>query len=397
MSDRVFKLVLRPTRCFYFGNERTLGPNNSDYYVVSNLFPQQTTLLGVLRYKILEWQDGLADAEGNWPREARDIQRWIGPSSFRGVDAPGRPADYGYIKAISPVLLYDGNACWVVAPKPLGAEKVFGYQALSGEAWLGLTVKKVPELESFDPKKIPASRVFNLETGELRALKASLSSNRSGGNCKGDFHQGVFIPVTRVGITKPTREYPDQEKGFYKQTFWRFPSVDWGFVCWVSFTENMEVKRFMKFVNDYPLTPVGGERSIFRLSLVEEPIPKFDRLAELMPEQGHQIVLLSDAWASNCVYEKVDFAVSEVVDFRFISTRVGQTRWYSSMDYEGRQGGGMPSKSLKYHLLEKGTTFYSEGLPEDLAIPVAFRQIGYNAYARFSAGNLVDVEFIFKQ
>ena len=57
-----YRIELKPVETFFFGGEITFG-NFQNYLVKSNFFPQQTTLLGMVRKRLLD-QYGLIDENG---------------------------------------------------------------------------------------------------------------------------------------------------------------------------------------------------------------------------------------------------------------------------------------------------------------------------------------------
>ena len=49
-----YLIKLTPLDKFFFGQKKTFGDDNANYFVYSSHFPQQTTLLGLLRYQLLQ-------------------------------------------------------------------------------------------------------------------------------------------------------------------------------------------------------------------------------------------------------------------------------------------------------------------------------------------------------
>ncbi|WP_431430010.1 type III-B CRISPR module-associated Cmr3 family protein [Bacteroides hominis] len=53
--NRHYLITLTPMDWFFFGGERTLDDGKSaDYISYSNKFPQQSALLGMIRYQLLK-------------------------------------------------------------------------------------------------------------------------------------------------------------------------------------------------------------------------------------------------------------------------------------------------------------------------------------------------------
>lgn len=49
-----YLIKLTPLDKFFFGQKKTFGDDNVNYVVYSSFFPQQTALLGLLRYQVLQ-------------------------------------------------------------------------------------------------------------------------------------------------------------------------------------------------------------------------------------------------------------------------------------------------------------------------------------------------------
>src|ERR1035437_5105326 len=99
MSMTKFLIRLKPLTPYFFGGENTFGDNNQSYYVRSNYLPQQTTLLGFLRYELL-LQNKLLGTDP----EKKDWKSLIGKKSFQKENG-AYISEFGAIKKISPVFL----------------------------------------------------------------------------------------------------------------------------------------------------------------------------------------------------------------------------------------------------------------------------------------------------
>ena len=99
MSE-ILKIRLRPLSKFLFGREKTKG--RTDYFLRSHLFPQQTAVLGLLRYEILRRNDLLSFKGIN---DADEAAKHIGKSSFSGTATQ----TFGEIEQVSPIELVCGQ------------------------------------------------------------------------------------------------------------------------------------------------------------------------------------------------------------------------------------------------------------------------------------------------
>ncbi len=100
---RKYLLKLRPLEPYFFGDENTIRFDNTNSYFVSSLpVPSAMTILGMLRYTILE-QNGLLHSDGRYTQEEIQVNtRYVGAGSFRPDTT-----DQGMIQSISPLFLMD--------------------------------------------------------------------------------------------------------------------------------------------------------------------------------------------------------------------------------------------------------------------------------------------------
>lgn len=367
MSVISYKVSFRPAGFFYFGNERTLGPDNTDYFATSNYFPQQTTILGAMRYRLLEMKGWLKDSRGQSAGTLQEREELIGSRGFN-AEKPGARQKFGVIKSLSPVFLeYEGR---LLLPGALNRGYALSLAANPKQevAWAGLNglaKNHLPQLGGYDYKK-PVDPHFIPPGGSPIVT-----------------YKKIFKIYDRVGITKQEAGEPD-DKAFFKQNVLHFADSETAFVCYVQMAEATG-EALRTFVTKNPNAPMGGERSIFITSIERMEIDTgifFTYLNQSDKSSSRtQVILLSDALAPSDIYQHCDFAISKTRDFRYIITNSGTQNHYAK-----------PAKSDAYQILEKGSVLYpSEAgldvLRDELTSAMAFRQIGYNAFVVIEKGN----------
>ena len=93
--SQFYRIQLTPLDTLFFGGENTFGQDSgANYFAQSNRFPQQTTLLGVLRHQILMQNDAFPLTNDNKEKATQ----LIGAHSF-DVNAHNQ---FGSIKSLSP-------------------------------------------------------------------------------------------------------------------------------------------------------------------------------------------------------------------------------------------------------------------------------------------------------
>ena len=387
---KTIQINLLPFSTFFFGGERTLGPDNADYLVKSNYFPQQTALLGVLRYKILETYDLLNGTKINGKIKSTVTENGksysaadlIGPASFTfNIDHPS----FGSVQNISPLFLSNGRNLYFTAPLNWKME----YKSIQQDTTMSLTgVERnfIPHIsKGYDPKEGLNHQLID-QTGKTWNY-----------DCLFQEESQVGIVANRSPFKTSTNK--EQDKGFYKQTFLRFKKPELSFSYYATIEEET-ANKLITHCADNPQVPFGGEKSIFKMSVraLENPESAQDNyLAALDFMKGKQdkgqtqILLISDAYVENGIYKYCDFAITETNDFRNIITSVTDTTNYHDMK---KNAVHTPNKSkIKFNLLKKGSVFYVPNkrlntIIEKLEAPKHFRKIGFNAFAILKNENL---------
>lgn len=137
-----YQIKLTPVNAYFFGGEKHAekkgepGKFEMDYYVRSELYPQQTTLLGTLRYYLLMKNGCLSPRKNNKESQANDL---IGKNSF--IYRKGETVQtFGKIHSISPLYFLKGDDKYIIAPfdrefelvTEYGNYKMKGYDAKKG-------------------------------------------------------------------------------------------------------------------------------------------------------------------------------------------------------------------------------------------------------------------------
>ncbi len=332
----------KPVETFFFGGEVTFGDGaNQNYLVKSNPFPQQTAILGTIRKALLIQKGYLRLGVNGYALEAEkkdEIEALIGPESF---DISKQSQSFGVIKKISPVFLCreapgKDREYFVTAPLSRGPE--FSDKT-PGRAMLNSISKPfIPHLKGYDSEEMLQDSLLGAH-GQVKEAGA------------------VFKEIERVGITKGKRGVTE-EKALYKQTAYRLGNKSFEFACIVEFETDLEAG----------LVYMGADRSAFMMS-VEAIEQTFEEIFDINHDRG-RIVLLSDAYVENGVYDLCRFAVTRLITFRNIKSSTG--------NYAFR-------KERKLHtFLKKGSVLYVEDAKRskvaDMLNNNHLQAIGYNIF-----------------
>ncbi len=408
-----YKIKLRPLEPYFFGQELSaeLG-NRQSYFQRSALFPQQTSILGMLRYQLLLLK-GLIPLKKN--ENHKKAAKLIGEEGFRvGTKANA----FGKIQKLSPVLLSrqeeeDGEKKSEETIYILRNKEVVKFERKNHLVKLKPTKQvslyRFGDFKSDDSDGYYKSPPYRLELDNKQMYLAKYPfqsilhaydyKKLTAIDCSKKLEEldGISHSDTRVGIYKNFKGETEIE-GYYKKAFnelsnpkWiaddkksdqkyykRNLKENWSFVLYAQFSE--EVPGFEG--KNRPVT-LGKEQSTF--SMTVEMVSKIEKYSPplVFEEDNHdaegesifKVILLSDAYISSEseLYKKSLLVNAETKFFRHLKTSVNEKRNYYNI----------PAKSDLFNLLQRGGVIYTKQPKEIAALlkkETAFRNIGYNYF-----------------
>ncbi|MFD2520358.1 type III-B CRISPR module-associated Cmr3 family protein [Emticicia soli] len=332
-----YLVTLKPRSKFFFGGDRTFtAQERQNYYAHSTHFPQQTALLGMLRYAILN--------ERGFLEEEEEKEKLVGATGF-DLEA----VSHGIIKTISPVFLLEKQAVWLSA----GLDR-------QGDIVLKLSESKTLRLDGYDAKKGLSQYFISSDNSSesLKKLDDFFKDNPQVGNAK-----------DRKGQTQPDAFFKHNYKSFKRQEKINYESL-FAFGFELETTEEIEFSKIK--------TVFLGAESSFTIELtpsngIFETIESTNQLLKAKEASNHKIVLLSDCFIPDLGVLKSysSFILTDKpVPFKFNINK--QSDYYTSIN-----------RSNQYHLLSRGTVIYPKDITEVTELieaSIAFRTIGYNHY-----------------
>lgn len=227
------KLIeLTPLSDFFFGGEATFGQDaNRHYFVCSNLWPQQTSLLGMLRYEILKSEPLVFDSSQDAITDKTKAAELIGSQGFDGL----HEEPFGIIEGLSPVFLLspDGVPFFLCSQAYLesstetllikGLSSENGFRAInmlddtttvSNSGYLLMRRAMAKTSAAPYDGKIEFEETLIGCNGELRPVFVDTQNKNS---------EGVFIRVFKTGNRKEYDGSTD-DSGFFKQDFYKLRS-----------------------------------------------------------------------------------------------------------------------------------------------------------------------------
>ena len=372
MTD--FHIALTPIDKFYFGGDMTFPVGNekndafntkfSSYIIESTYFPQQTSLLGMLRFLLLSnsryFSNGrIIDKDG--------AAGLIGEQSFMVNEDGHRPNDYGPV-------LKNISTCRLQTLDETGRWNDLNVIPFDDRLNITFDACRSGNINGF-PRKIPWNSGYNPKTTGIVHGFRPVGEKQPVINM-----EDIFEKDTHLGINRNIKTGKTEDNALYKQVCYRFrKNYRFGFCVKINeaaLSQLMpDIKNFKDF--DGQIVSVGGDGSRFVLSIE----PATDGSATSWPNESdiRAIVLTSPSYLDAEDAAIASFTITEIVPFRFIRTNVRTTKVYDIVHDRN-------SRSVLYQLYSAGSVFYFESSQDSaefrkrLEAKNEFRQIGYNQY-----------------
>ncbi|MCI5056451.1 MAG: hypothetical protein MRY83_10110 [Flavobacteriales bacterium] len=393
--SEILKITLTPMSRFFFGGEIVFGRSGAQdkrrrsYLVHSNIFPQQTSILGMIREQLLRQNNLLSPWDSKEKKER--AKRLIGNTGFGiKLTSPGHRAlktseSFGFIKELSPLLLEDHNGN-LLQPVPLD----------DGTGKEGESLRW--------SKKNGFLTLVNLDTKRGLPLHFAPPSGSSI-SASSFFEKQQQVGITVTNRNKWREDRANDKEAFFRQSFFKNRNSElatlngkgqseYAFTFWIRVSTGFKQHGYLELSDAH--VKLGGEGSTFSMKV--EKADYADRLDNFLfpvayrknvtpPEGYRRLLLLNDTYIPAHILKENDvFPVANTASFRFFSTTLeGTTNFHLLSKEESTAKWKKTGKkqSKKYTLLSRGGVLL---IPEDKADLVkkeiteqtAFRQIGYN-------------------
>ena len=339
-----YLVKMTPIEPYAFGTDQTFQYHGVDatgketYFMRSNQVPEQTTILGMLRYIVLE-MEGLLNSDFHYTAEEREkMNACIGRESFRFLQKEKQ--DFGMIHEISPVFLMDAkDHIYIKNPYHNKSNETFVPMELSEKTYrTSVGLMRLPKTDKYHAKQGHASGYYDLTDGMV---------------CQ----EELFVSRILTGNRK--NGYTDEkEDGFFKREVIELKK---GF----SFAVYVEADCLPKQTIAY----MGQKKSAFQITATETNDPS---LAEQV--RGHKAFSeQKEIW----YYALSDHVLEQNVKYeRFCMVEEKQIRNLETISQSGRYVQKLKRSDRQYNLVQSGSVFH-EMCPFGEA-PENWKQIGYN-------------------
>lgn len=336
---------------FFFGGDMTFTVNGKEtdytsYIIRSNKFPQQTSLLGMLRFLILRNKEDVFDSVSQSIINSDDAKDLIGRNSF---EITGKENDFGVIKNLSPCFIQakkdDGN--WGMLSLETKASKIKVDFSKTTKAILNGVEIEIPQ-SNYNPKQEYETSYF-FEDGNKTINESD-----------------IFVPDISNGINRDIQTGKTDDNALFKQISYQ---MNEGF----RFAFNAVVD--LDHLTDYngQIVSVGADNSQFVIGISECKEPKAEKT------EGDMVTLLSPAYLTEEEIKSVIFAITDTIPFKCMKTNTDSVKSYNKRNH-------IYGYSDKLLLYATGSVFYfkesieASAFTDKLKAHSDFYQIGYNHY-----------------
>lgn len=339
----LYKIKIAPLQYYFFGGEKHDEDLKVNYFVESLDYPQQTTILGALRYILLLHKNllGGKSLPADKQAEANDL---IGPESFKY----GKQGSFGKIESVSPLYFTDGKNDYHFAPLDLNFD-------MSDDFVLNF------ENERYNAKKHESKfgGLLTPSSGKEVPLSDIIQNIEQVGNEKAE-----------KGGTK--------EEAFYKQTLKKLKE-GWSFAVNAEIDLDLDKLSFN--------IPFGGEKNISKVNFEKVVNSEdFSLSHDKYKRNKPFIYCLSDCFIEDIDIKILPFAVTDFVSFRNLRS-LTSTKNYYALKKDNIIADSLV-RSNRYQLLKRGSVLYFDSetdcenmgkkIEESLAKTIGFNHILIN-------------------
>jgi CRISPR-associated protein Cmr3 len=345
-----------------------------DYLQRSRTFPQQTSIVGALRYMMLY-------INGEIPIKDKEVaNKIIGKKSW-SIDNPD--LDLGLIREVSPVMLFDGDTGYDFITNSLHFYSLEPYVCNAHEVEYSSFTKDGGKKQSSwkgynDKSYYPRFMQQLMESDECMPKyqeKVDANSDITTEALK-NLDYGPFVSTSKIGIDK-VKNSNDDPDAFYKIHDYKLNNGSFFRVY-----ANLDIED-----TQTEIIPIGADGNLFYVVIRKENCPH--TFEQLSPD-NLAISLISDTYLDENEYEwlmeKTIFSASNIVPFGYIKTsNTKGNKYYTKNPSTGRENDFRLDRG-RIQLLEAGSVFYFDN-KEDVEEMVnkmrghtQMRMIGYNMF-----------------
>ena len=349
--NKTYLITLTPMGKFFFGGDMTFTVNGKDtdftsYIIRSNKFPQQTSLLGMLRFLVLRNDEVVFDNSSQSITNRNRATALIGAKSF---EMSGSEGSFGVIKNISPCFIQakDEDDKWATLSLESKDAKLKVDFSESTKAVLNGVEVDIPQTD-YNPKE------YHEISYKTKGCNLTVKESE------------IFIEDISNGINRDIHTGKTEDNALFKQVSYRLKE---GFRF--AFYAEVDLDKFMDYNGQ--VVSVGADNSQFVIGIKECEQQKEEET------KGNVVTLLSPAYLTKEDLASVRFAITDNIPFKCMKTETKDVESYNKRNQ-------IYGYSEKLSLYDTGSVFYFKTESDALAFAnklkahADFYQIGYNHY-----------------
>jgi CRISPR-associated protein Cmr3 len=374
--------TITPLEPYTFGTEQGSKYNSKDvletgkesYIMETSFMPEQTTILGTLRYIVLA-NKGLLRSDYNYADDKSEINAAIGSESFSFFH-PDR--QFGVIKSISPVYIVAKSTCSedkkTYIPNPFCNKRGLKLSDKESEE------RKKTNKNGFVPIKMSDDEVLTTHGKRMSFPDGKKEYDAKEGHGTGfielstrdiKMEDELFAKNVIVGNRADSRNQ-DNKDGFFKREIVSFnheseneDNVKYSFAVEIEAEENSFPNKIVAYM--------GKKRSAFLFEFDEAKEAAIDTKVEnaLQTDDSRWYYALSDLYLEN--YEAEQFAIVEKKKIRNLETNLSES------SYVKRR-----KKSERRITLIKAGSVFRQDITD---IAVGYKVAGYNHIIKIGGNN----------
>lgn len=398
-----YLVKLKPVEAFFFGGERVFsfyeeGTELKNNIIKSREFPQQTSILGMIRKEILVLNKCIKEKWNYNAKEKEENIKLIGEKSFNLID---ENEDFGIINSISPVFIIEetkgSDKFLVKIPKDHNISnnsKEYTPFKFNDDKANCLKVRTNLSKEVYLPID------FNAKKG----LSEDFIDAQTGDIVRKD---EIFVRDCSIGI-RLDESHKTEDNSLFRLEKYKFnydKDYERGNKCFAFILDIQDEKEASKTFENYKnVVTLGGEGSHFFISFekvnfdikdkinfidkqkesfnIEEKV-SFENGQEIDTKEIYKMILLSDTYIDKQIYEEnCTYSISKKIDFRSLKSE--NYNEIKNKDKDSEYYKRFEKSKSKYSLLEKGSVLFATKDNYDKLVKninnSKFQKIGYNIF-----------------
>ncbi len=357
-----YMIKLTPLEPYFLGGERNYnylgdGPKKYNYYIKSEKTPSQTTLLGVLRFEILQLNK-LIKTDFNYSEdEKREVKKLIGEKSFNYNE--DKELSFGQIISIGPLFLTDGENKYIKTPfNNVGDKeyKPFEMKTLKCGSSLGNNFLFATD---YDAKKYNSYSYMNLKDGSLVS------------------EYELFTAKVKTRIHKKIGK-ENTEAYFKKESYFLKKGISFAFYA------NIRCDKCNKYDEKQDIVYLGQDKSAFLIKFEKVENAEYSFEKEVENKLKKLIKSYENKDCDKFLYALSDIKIEKSIEYKNSAIIRTKTSKPIKTTMKNKLNGRYSLSATLHKLISAGSVFFGDELKE--IVDKKYEKVGLNYVIEISGG-----------